>query len=78
MTELQTNFSGKYQDRICPACEKEDETTEHAIRCEEYKRLVNHNLRCDQTIRGHMNDTNWLREAARIFERIEETRQWLI
>ena len=31
MTELKANFCGKYLDRICPACGKENETTEHVI-----------------------------------------------
>ena len=33
MTELKGNYKGKYQDTVCPACEKEEETTEHVIRC---------------------------------------------
>ena len=78
MTELKPNFCGKYRDRICSACEKEDETTEHVIQCQEYKRLLGHELNCDKPIKELMNNTAWLREAAKVYRRIEETRQWLV
>ena len=78
MTELKPNFCGKYRDRICSACEKEDETTEHVIQCQEYKRLLGHELNCDEPIKELMNNTAWLREAAKVYRRIEETRQWLV
>ena len=80
MTELKANFRGKYRDTTCPACEKEEETTEHVIRCQEYKRLVGHTWDAldEGTISENMNDTSWLIEAAKIYTRIEETRKWLM
>ena len=78
MTELKPNFCGKYQDRICPACEEEDETTEHVIQCSAYKRLVGHKLKCDEPVKDLMNDTKWLREAVKVYELIEETRKWIL
>ena len=61
MTELKANFRGKYRDTICPACEKDEETTEHVIRCKEYKRLVGHTLNINErTMTECMNDTSWL------------------
>ena len=78
MTELKANFPGKYHDRTCPACGKNDETTEHVIQCDAYKKLVGHELRIDKDIKEHMNNTEWLKEAIKVYELIEETRQWIL
>ena len=78
MTELKANFCGKYLDRICPACGKENETTEHVVQCDVYKELVDHRLNCDQPIEELMNDTEWLKEAVKVYERIEGIRQWIL
>ena len=45
MAELKANYRGKYKDTLCPACRIEEETTEHALECSEYKRLVKHTKR---------------------------------
>ena len=81
MTELKGNYKGKYQDTVCPACEKEEETTEQVIRCPEYQRLTKHTLNKmvdEKGIDDAMNDLQWLTNAAEEFERIEETRDWLL
>ena len=81
MTELKGNYKGKYQDTVCPACEKEEETTEHVIRCPEYQRLTKHTLNKmvdEKGIDDAMNDLQWLTNAAEEFERIEDTRKWLL
>ena len=57
---------------------EEEETTEHVIQCSVYKRLVGHNLKCDEPVKDLMNDTGWLREAVKVYELIEETRKWLL
>jgi hypothetical protein len=73
MTEVKRNFRGKYNDMLCPACGIEEETTEHVILCTEYKRLIQHDINTFD-----MNNLQWQIEASQIYERIEETRQWLV
>ena len=83
MTELKGNFKGKYENTICPACEAEEETTEHVIKCTEYQRLTQHTLNSspegdDQELADKMDDVTWLINAGEEFEKIEETRRWLL
>ena len=78
MTELKANFKGKYRDIICPACGVEEETTEHALACEEYKKLTGHTLEKPGNWTDKMNDTEWLLEACEVYEQIEEVRSWLV
>ena len=82
MTELKRNFKGKYKDPICPACETAEETTEHVIRCTEYQRLTKHTLSEgegeDHDMGDKMEDVAWLIKAGEEFEKIEETRKWLL
>ena len=79
MTELKANYRGKYTDAVCPACQAEEETTEHVIQCPEYKRLVGHKLdEGEKPLSSKMNDLQWLKEAANVFQKIEETRKWLL
>ena len=35
MTEIKMNFKGIYDQYMCNACEKEEESQEHIIQCEE-------------------------------------------
>ena len=76
MVELKANFRGKYEDTTCPACNEEEETTEHDIRCREYRRMVRHTMETDDCMKN-INDTTWLIEAGRVYEQIEETRKCL-
>ena len=83
MTELKSNFKGKYKDSMCPACEKEEETTEHVIKCSEYQRLTQHTMNEKMEELGLemediMNNMEWITNAAEEFEKIEETRKWLL
>ena len=78
MVEIKANFKGKYKDLKCAACKKEEETTEHVIKCSEYKRLIGHSIEVENTVEESMQETEWLKEASEVFERIEETRQWLM
>ena len=83
MTELKSNFKGKYDDTMCPACDKEEETTEHVIKCSEYQRLTQHtmNEKMEELGLGMeniMENMEWVTNAAEEFEKIEETRKWLL
>ena len=79
MTELKTNFKGKYTDTLCPACGSNEETTEHVVECQEYKRLTNHSLdEEEKSVTDRMNNPTWLLKATRTFKQIEETRKWLL
>ena len=73
MVELKCNYRGKYQDTICSACKKEEETTEHVIMCGEYKRLTGHQIE-----EVKMDDIKWQNEASLAYEKIQQTREWLI
>ena len=73
MVEVKKNFRGKYDDMMCLACREDEETTEHVIMCREYRRLVGHDIRDIQ-----MNNLKWQIEASKVYEKIEETRKWLI
>ena len=82
MTELKSNFKGKYNNTICPACEEEDETTEHVIKCKEYQRMTQHTLlEGDEdgfNLAEKMENVTWLIKAGEGLEKIEETRKWLL
>ena len=78
MTELKANFRGKYNDNLCPACGIEEETTEHVISCPEYQELTGHSLNTTNCLEESMNSVKWLEEACEVYERIEETRKWLL
>ena len=81
MSELKSNFKGKYKDTICPACEEKEETTEHVIQCKEYQRLIPHNGNEEDVgvpMEEKMGNLKWLIEAAKRIEEIEEPRKWLI
>ena len=80
MVELKANFKGKYGDVKCPACGEDDETTEHVIKCKEYKRITNHNVEINENEQfvDLMNDCTWLMKASRAYQQIEETRKWLV
>ena len=78
MIDVKANFKGMYQDKMCAACKMELETTEHVIQCLEYKRIVGHSIKVEKTVQECMQDLEWLLEASEVYERIEETRKWLI
>ena len=78
MTDLKANFKGKHQDTMCVACKLEPETTEHVIQCPEYRRIVGHSIIVNETVERCMQDVVWLQEASEVYERIEETRKWLV
>ena len=78
MVEVKANFKGKYPDIKCTACKQEEETTEHVIKCLEYKRLIGHSIKIENTVEESMQKADWLIEASEVFERIEETRKWLL
>ena len=78
MIDLKANFKGKYKDTVCVACKTETETTEHVIRCEEYKRIVEHSITVEGDLEEKMQDLEWLLKASKAYESIEETRKWLI
>ena len=78
MVEVKANFKGKYPDIKCTACKQEEETTEHVIKCQEYKRLIGHSIKIENTVEESIQKADWLIEASEVFERIEETRKWLL
>ena len=78
MVELKTNFKGKYRDACCPACEVEEETTEHVLACDEYRKLTGHTLEVPNNWADKMNNTEWLLKACEVYEQIEEVRSWLV
>jgi hypothetical protein len=78
MIELKSNFKGKYSDVLCPACGEENETTEHALVCKEYRKLTGHLLKEPDNWSEKMNDTKWLLEACEVYEQIEGVREWLV
>ena len=77
MVDLKANYKGMYEDTLCPACKIAEETTEHVILCPDYKAITQHTLVVEQ-IQEQMNDINWIREAYKVYEQIEETRKWLL
>ena len=68
------NFRGKYQGQNCFACNAEKETTEHVMCCDEYKRIVGHTMEIRE---GCFQNIEWLAQAVKVYERIEETREVL-
>ena len=78
MIELKANFKGKYTDVLCPACGVHEETTEHVIRCTEYRKIVGHDLKTEQGLEELMSSVEWLEEACGVYSQIEETRKWML
>jgi hypothetical protein len=76
MVEISENFRGRYDHELCAACNAEKETTEHVIKCKQYKKITGHDMR-DQDNHECFSNTEWLIEAAEVFERIEETRSMI-
>ena len=77
MTKIRANFKGRENDLRCVACKLEDETTEHVIQCSEYKRLIGHSVEIESSVFQSMQSLEWVREACKVYERIEETKKWL-
>ena len=78
MVEVKANFRTQYKDTSCTACGKQEETTEHVLECEEYRRLTGHTIKVDKDKRNaQMTDGMWLRKASEAIKQIEETRKLL-
>ena len=77
MTKIRANFKGRENDLRCVACKQEDETTEHVIQCPEYKRIIGHSVEIESSVFESMQNLEWVREASKVYERIEETKKWL-
>ena len=54
------------------------ETTEHVIRCNEYRRLTGHAIQSNEPVEQLMNNTGWLVAASKVYQQIEEIRKWLV
>ena len=76
MVDVKANFKGKYKDLLCVACKEAEETTEHVLQCDEYRRLTGHNLTFESPEK--MMEMEWLKQASNVCRRIEETRRWLL
>jgi hypothetical protein len=74
MVEVSENFRGRFENETCAACHVEKETTEHVIRCKEYRKITGHTI-ADGDNNDCFGDTEWLKMAAEVYERIEETRK---
>ena len=72
MVETKANFPK--DDRICIMCKEREETSEHLFSCPVYQKLTNHNLTWSDQGK-HWEDLHWLREAARVVERMEDIRE---
>jgi len=44
MTSLNSNYKGTNTNVMCTACNNEEETTEHVMNCEIYKKLTGQNI----------------------------------
>ncbi len=81
MVEVGENFRGKYPETLrdgaswCLACNVEKETTEHVIECNEYRKLTGHTMEITENC---FEETEWLIQATKAYDRIEETRKILV
>ena len=59
VTELKTNFKGKYESFECDACKIEDETQKHIIECKEINKEK-------KKIKKYQNLKNYIKEMYKI------------
>ena len=72
MTRIKANYKGKYDDLTYDGCKEEQETTEHIISCEEYKRMFE---RKRETQVLDKTQTTELLSIAQYAEEIEQYKQ---
>ena len=77
MVEVKMNYKNKNKgDTKCNGCEKEDESTEHMLRCRKYRELARHHLYLDEDTK-QIRKTEWLMTAIKHIGRIREVREKL-
>ena len=69
MVVIKANYKGmKKNDGLCRACKEQEESTEHVIKCKEYKKITGHLLEWNEE---NMSDVNWLVKAVKVYKDIE-------
>ena len=76
MVNARANYKGTYGgDTKCRACKTEEETTEHLIDCEQYKRLVGCSRNMD-VMTENIEELKQLTEYVDKVEKLKEKRGW--
>ena len=47
------------------------------IQCPEYNWINGHSVEIESSVFESMQNLEWVREASKVYERIEETKKWL-
>ena len=69
MVNVKKNYKNLYTDTMCVGCFEKEETTEHLFECKKYNELTGQTM---QTM--DIKSTQWLVEAAKYIETVEEIR----
>ncbi len=73
MVQCKSNFKNANEDTSCVVCKANEETTEHLLTCEYYKHFAGEKLK--PINRNELESVEWLVEAVKTMEIIQEVRQ---
>ena len=69
------NFKSMYDDTTCTGCFKEQETTEHFLKCKKMQELTGNCIETNN-FEEDINSTEWLIETAKHLKTLEEVRSY--
>ena len=73
MIEVKANYKGSHKNTKCEACNKDEETTEHLIKCPKYEDITKE-LKNKSSVRNLMKENKPV-DIAKAFEKILEKRK---
>jgi hypothetical protein len=78
MSDVKTNFKGKYETFECDICREDDENQEHLMKCKELNKMKENNEKMPVYEKLFESDVKNLKEIAKCFIENIKIRQKLI